>query len=1402
VPAIIHHPPSIIHRPPTILHHRVGFWLLLVLSLITLCSWPVAAQTLPLRGFLTAHDPSTMTPCNGRYYIFYTGQGILSKSSADKVFWSPGPAVFTNAPAWTTNAVPGFTGVFWAPDLLYFNSLYHLYYAVSTFGSQVSAIGLVTNPTLDPSDPSYRWTDQGPVITSTNGSPYNTIDPSFTWDNSGNLWMAFGSYWSGIYLVQLDPVSGLRISPSSPTYQLAYNSSIEASYLWRRGGYYYLFANWGSCCSGVNSTYNIRVGRSTSVTGPYLDRNGVSMVNNGGTLFLQASGKYTGPGHVAILSEGGAQSFTYHYYDANAWAPQYNAYGPPDFAFVPLSWTPDDWPVYANDWSAIYNFQADARDDNGQYYGLLQSGGAVIPDPTYGHVLNLNGTNQYVWLPPGAGYAQTFVAVVKWRGGAAWQRVFDFGFDTTKTVMMTAASDANVLRCDINPGGNLQTIQWTNPLPTNVWTHVALTLNGSQGVLYVNGTPVVTNTGMNLLPLNVAPQTNALGRSKFVADPYFNGQYACFRVYGRALSPAEIAAPIPTIAQPGGGSAYWPGTTLAFSGSAVDYANRPLAAASLSWQVNYSQDGQTNVAFGPVAGITNGAFNIPANATGGGNYIVVLTATDSSNRQSSVSSILSPANPPPAWSSYYPFKSDAKDANGHYHGTLNGGASFVSDPTRATVLNLSGTNQYVSLPAGLAGMQTFMAWVKWNGGGAWQRIYDFGDDTNRYSVLTPLASSGKLRFNISLNSIPGEQIVDAPGPFPSNVWTHVAGVMNGASVVLYTNGTPVATNLLANLVPQNLNATNLYFGKSQWPLDPFFSGRLSSVRIFSRPLAPSEIVAPQISIAQPAQGALYHPGDTIAFAGGANDFYDASIAPTGLTWQVTFVNAGLTNTIFGPQSGVTNGSFGILPSGAAATNGFYRISLSAVDSLGRAATNSVTVYPLAAAGSAAWASFYPFTNGAQDAANLYNGTLRNGASITNDPVRGNVLTLRGTANQYVSLPSGVGAAQTVSGWVYWSGGSPWQRVFDFGRNNNDFFFLTTSDAASLLQCAITPNLSVYNEVIESPAPMPINQWTHLAVVMDGRQGILYVNGNAVAVNNSVNLLPSDIGATNCNFGKSQFSADPYFNGRLSALRLNSAALSLAQLRAPVPVMTQPTNGSLFAGGQALNFAGAATDFYGAPLSPSAFTWSGELHSNGMTYAAFGPVAGVTNGSYLVPTNAATVTNVFYRVYLAVTDTNSNQQTVSQDVQPQISQLTFTSVPGGLQLTLDGQPFPTPSSLAAVVGMARSVGAPSPQNPGGTNYQFVVWSDGGPPFHDIMVPPASTTFTASFLQPSLEVAFATGNFQLAWPQWAAAMKLYSTSNLMPPAVWTLVTNAPALADGVFSLSLPATNGPSFYRLQFP
>lgn len=786
-----------------------------------------------LRGYLSAHDPSTITPCNGRYYLFSTGQGIPSKSSSDRIFWSAGPRVFTNAPIWTTNLVPGFAGIFWAPDLLFFSNQYHLYYAVSTFGSQVSAIGLATNPTLDPSDPAYHWTDQGMVIQSTNGSPYNTIDPCLTWDFAGNLWLAFGSYWSGIYITQLNPLTGLRIAPNSPTYQLAYNGSIEASYLYRHGGYYYLFVNWGSCCSGVNSTYNIRVGRSASVTGPYLDRNGVNMVSGGGTLFMRASGKFTGPGHVGIFSDGPTEWLSYHYYDANAWAPQYGAYGNADFDLVKLSWTADGWPQVANDWCAVYDFSADAADEHHQYHGLLQGSAVIRNDPIRGHVLDLNGTNGYVWLPPGVAYGQTFAAVVNWRGGSAWQRIFDFGFDTSKTVMLTPASGDNVLRCDINPGGNLQILQWNRPLPSNTWTHVAVTLDGNQGVLYVNGAAVATNTTMSLLPLNVAPQTNHLGRSKFSADPYFNGQFSSFRVYSRVLSAGEIVAPLPRIIEPVDGSTWEAGGAVNFCGKATDFVNVPIAPSSLTWQVFFATNGATNLVFGPIAG-DSGTFVVPAGADPSGTYIITLTARDGAGRTASASSLLSYTSAPMTpWSSFYPFDSGAQDASNHFNGLLFGGATTVNDPARGSVLNLSGAAQYVSLPAEAGTAQSIAGWVKWNGGNAWQRIFDFGRDTQHWFFLTPKDNSGKMQCAITSDAATYNYLIEAPDAFPLGTWTHVAVVLDGRQGSLYVNGQAVAINNSLNLLPSDIVANKVFLGRSEFPADPYFNGQVDSLLLDS-----------------------------------------------------------------------------------------------------------------------------------------------------------------------------------------------------------------------------------------------------------------------------------------------------------------------------------------------------------------------------------------------------------------------------------------------------------------------------------------------------------------------------------------------------------------------------------------
>jgi arabinan endo-1,5-alpha-L-arabinosidase len=289
---------------------------------------------------VSARDPSSIVKCKDTYWVFYTGRGVPSYHSKDLVKWERGPAVFKTAPEWIAQVVPANrTLQYWAPDVMKVGERYLLYYSASSFGKITSAIGLATNPTLDPDDPAYLWTDQGMVVRTQEGDGYNAIDPAVFHDNDGSLWLSFGSFWSGTKLIQLDPLTGKRIAADSKLYSTAYNESIEASYLCRHEDYYYLFVNWGTCCRGTNSTYNIRIGRSKTVTGPYLDKAGVDMLHKGGSVFLATTnGPLIGPGHSGTLKAEGKTWFT------SDFEGDIRMNGRATLAIMPLRWNPDGWP--------------------------------------------------------------------------------------------------------------------------------------------------------------------------------------------------------------------------------------------------------------------------------------------------------------------------------------------------------------------------------------------------------------------------------------------------------------------------------------------------------------------------------------------------------------------------------------------------------------------------------------------------------------------------------------------------------------------------------------------------------------------------------------------------------------------------------------------------------------------------------------------------------------------------------------------------------------------------------------------------------------------------------------------------------------------------------------------------
>ena len=276
------------------------------------------------------HDPVMAKGEDGRWYVFSTGWGISVMSSVDMKEWKREHRVFDTPPTWTLDSVRGFKGHMWAPDISYHNGLWHLYYSCSTFGKNGSAIGLAVNKTLDPSSPEFVWEDKGVVIVShRHRDNWNAIDPNLILDDNGTPHLAFGSFWDGIQIVELSgkdfrtPVSNPRTIARSVGRRLtlaeiddatkfaiegndtieAGENAVEAPFIYRRNGWYYLFVSMDYCCRGERSTYNTVYGRSRNVAGPYLDKNGNPMDTGGGTYLYGPDGNFFGIGHCAVYGD-------------------------------------------------------------------------------------------------------------------------------------------------------------------------------------------------------------------------------------------------------------------------------------------------------------------------------------------------------------------------------------------------------------------------------------------------------------------------------------------------------------------------------------------------------------------------------------------------------------------------------------------------------------------------------------------------------------------------------------------------------------------------------------------------------------------------------------------------------------------------------------------------------------------------------------------------------------------------------------------------------------------------------------------------------------------------------------------------------------------------------------------
>lgn len=331
--------------------------------LATVCVAAQAQNIMPVGTVLptrqtSVHDP-VMIKEKDTYYLFCTGFGISVFSSKDLKNWRKEAPVFSKAPQWAVDTIPNFRGHIWAPDISYHNGQYYLYYSVSAFGKNTSAIGVATNKTLDSSSEDFKWIDHGRVLQSYPGKTnWNAIDPNLVIDKKGNPFLVFGSFWDGIKMVRLtkdllQPAESLSTIPTIASRKTsssddnppavdnnpkdAGGNAIEAPFVFKKGSYYYLFVSIDYCCKGEKSTYKVVVGRSKNVEGPYLDKEGKELRRDGGTMIVQGDKDWYGAGHNAAYTFQGKDYTIYHGYDAQD-------KGRSKLIVKQMKWDSDGWP--------------------------------------------------------------------------------------------------------------------------------------------------------------------------------------------------------------------------------------------------------------------------------------------------------------------------------------------------------------------------------------------------------------------------------------------------------------------------------------------------------------------------------------------------------------------------------------------------------------------------------------------------------------------------------------------------------------------------------------------------------------------------------------------------------------------------------------------------------------------------------------------------------------------------------------------------------------------------------------------------------------------------------------------------------------------------------------------------
>ncbi len=492
-------------------------------------------------------------------------------------------------------------------------------------------------------------------------------------------------------------------------------------------------------------------------------------------------------------------------------------------------------PVYeGSQGCAHYTFDKNTNDSLAYSNHAIAYGNRSYATGKNSYAINLDGTDDYVEIPANLCDCDdfTFAAWIYWDGSNQWQRIFDFGSDSTYYMLLTPRSDSNTLRFAITTTSyhSEQRLD-TTQLATGQWVHIAVTIKANTGRLYVNGSQVAINTNMTINPSDLHPASNYLGKSHFASDPYFNGRIDEVHIANYALSGAEISELFSGIAD-----GYAPG----FTGDTFTAEPARVMApykSSLYHHVGDFDNSTGDMTFNKISGPewlsidSNGdisgtpdLFNADINS-----FQVQVTDYDNNSSQA----ILQVPVDRFQIIAHYKMEGNLNDETNSNTLTAFGEPEYSTGKI-GQALVFDGTNDYLKLPTGISYQNNFMfaAWVYWNGGSQWQRILDIGNGITHYMLLTPSSGGNTLRLAITNSGGGGEKRIDTT-QMPTGQWVHIAIVVSDSTINLYVDGNLAGTIANTGLTLSDVYANCSYIGKSQFAADPLFNGMIDDIRIYN-----------------------------------------------------------------------------------------------------------------------------------------------------------------------------------------------------------------------------------------------------------------------------------------------------------------------------------------------------------------------------------------------------------------------------------------------------------------------------------------------------------------------------------------------------------------------------------------